>query len=207
MSKLERVVYRIGHKGKPSAPFDRGAARAGKVDEVNSNEFVVKGASLAVRKHQRYALFQSHHMEYGDCHNWAVRNGALAYLACHLNAHKDPSISGGKFFYHPETSAGNGDRLAEILAERTAEWGERWLKRPYKTQAIRSSPSDWTKNAYYTIKKFGAGVRGVAICCEPLFVSNPTDRRKLCTPKALAQLGEVYDASILQWMDERDLFA
>lgn len=201
---LHRVVYRVGHKGRPSKPFDVGAAR-GSLNEVNCNEIVVQAASRAARTHQRFAAFESHHTEYLECQNWAVRNGADVYLALHLNAHADKSVSGGKFFYHPETAS--GDRLAEILAERTAAWGRKWLKRDYKTQAIRSSPNDWTKNAYYCIKKFGRSVKGVAVCGEPLFISNPTDRRKLCRPQPLAELGEVYDASIQQWLQERRLIA
>lgn len=207
MSTLQRILFRVGHKGRPSKPFDTGAVHAGELNEVNCNEVVVRAATIRAREHRRYAPLDGHHMEYGDCHNWAVRNGVKAYLACHLNGHDDPTVSGGKFFFHPETSEGNGDRLAEILAERTAEWGSRHLKRAYKTQAIRSSPDDWTRRAYATIRKFGKNVRGVGICCEPLFISNPKDRRKLCTPAALAELGEVYDASILQWLEERSLLA
>lgn len=204
---LPRVLFRVGHKGRPSKPFDVGAARAGNLNEVNCNEIVVRSAMTQARQHQQYAPFDSHHGEYGDCHNWAVRNGIRVYLNCHLNAHADTSISAGKFFYHDETSPGNGDRLAEILAQRTAAWGQKWLGRPYKTHAIRSSPGDWTRNAHYTIKKFGRGVRGVGICAEPLMISNPEDRAVLCRPQPLAELGLVYDASVLQWLQERGLIA
>jgi len=60
---------------------------------------------------------------------------------------------------------------------------------------IPASPSDWTKNAYYTIKGVN---RPVAICSEPLFID--CDAHKvLLTIDGIHRLGAAMALGIKTW--------
>lgn len=197
-----RVLHRVGHAGKTSNPTDPGAVvklRKGEIREVDC-VFITARAAYDADKAAGAHAFLSSHMEYADCHNWAVRNGMNVYIAHHINAiDGKPAVGLGKFFYHPETSPGNGDRLAALMAEEMSRLGEQLLGEPYACKAIRSSPTDWTKNAYATIEKFGKDVRGIGICAEPFFITNPAHRRVFCRPSALTQIGQSYSRARLRW--------
>jgi N-acetylmuramoyl-L-alanine amidase len=65
---------------------------------------------------------------------------------------------------------------------------------------IAASPSDWTKNAWYTIKGVG---EAVAICSEPLFIDNET-HQKLLSTQGLAQLAWAMAKGIDQWSVEEN---
>lgn len=202
MSRL-RIAYDVGHIGRFGTREGDLGARGGKIDEADCALMIATAAWQASRKEHSPVLVTSG--DYPERHSWAVRNGVRVYIAGHVNAIDDKRVGMGKFFFHEETSAGNGDRLAALLAEEVSAVGSKLLGTTYECKAIRSSPDDWTKNAHYTIKKFGKSVRGIGICAEPFFISNPTHRRKFCTPQALAQLGGAYHRAVTRWARERSL--
>lgn len=200
MSRL-RVVYEVGHINRFGTQEADFGAKGGRVVEADCALIIATAAWKASRSEHSPVLIT--HGDYSERHAWAVRNGVRVYLAGHVNAHDDHSIGRGKFFYHHETNPGNGDRLAELLAEETAEVCSRLLGTAYLCEAISSNRTDWTRNAHGTIRKFGATVRGIAVCCEPFFISNPTHRRAFCTNAALTQIGQGYHRAVTRWESER----
>ncbi len=196
-----RVAYDVGHIGRTGNREGDLGARGGSIDEADCALIIAQSAWRASRKaHSPYLLT---HSDYTERHSWAVRNGIRVYLAGHINAVDDKRVGVGKFFFHHETSKGNGDLLAALLAEEVSEVGTKLLGKPYECKAIESQPGDWTKNAHYTIKKFGKSVRGIGVCCEPFFISNPKHRRVFCQPAALTQIGQAYHRAITRWANER----
>lgn len=112
--------------------------------------------------------------------------GACVYLALHLNA------GGGNYgaMFYDHRSAAGGDLADYIAAEM-----ERDLDEIDVVKKIPCSPSDWTKNAYYTIKDVG---RPVALCSEPLFIDN-TEHQKLLSEGGIGRLAEAMVNGILKW--------
>src|SRR6056300_635890 len=108
------------------------------------------------------------------------------YLALHLNA------GGGDYgamFYDHRSSRGAD------LADNIAEAMEKNLSEIRVVKTIPASPSDWTKNAYYTIKGVN---RPVAICSEPLFID--CDAHKvLLTIDGIHRLGAAMALGIKTW--------
>ena len=134
----------------------------------------------------------------GEYHERHARSDAArlhVHLALHLNAGKGDY---GAFFYHPESPKHNGAELARCLSDEWARVAGEILGRPLACRAIRSSASDWTRNAHYTIKGLGRRTTPIGICCEPLFLDNP-DHAPLTTGGALHMCGEALGMGILEW--------
>ena len=113
------------------------------------------------------------------------------YLALHLNA------GGGDYgamFYDHRSS--RGANLADSIARSMMAN----IGRIPSVRKIAASPSDWTKNAWYTIKGVG---EAVAICSEPLFIDNET-HQKLLSTQGLAQLAWAMAKGIDQWSVEEN---
>lgn len=95
-------------------------------------------------RHKRVNAYQAHHP------------GPSVYLAMHLNAGGGDY---GAWFYDHRSS--QGAELADSLCSALGPI----IEIPQK--AIAAQRSDWTKNAFNTIRGVGAPV---AICCEPFFI-------------------------------------
>jgi len=106
------------------------------------------------------------------------------YLALHLNA------GGGDYasFFHMGSEAGAS--LAASICDRLKD-----KKLPGLVRCLpkHATPTDWTKNAHYTIKGVGAPI---ALCCEPIFMDTHTD---LLTMQHLRSIGEAIAAGIVAW--------
>ena len=90
-----------------------------------------------------------------------------AYIALHFNA------GGGGYgscFYDYRSGPRNGPRLADLIAQNLTVH----LPELDKCKAIKATSSDWTKNAYGTIKACPGKMIG--ICLEPAFIDNPAHR-------------------------------
>ena len=86
------------------------------------------------------------------------------YFALHFNA------GGGGYgscFFDYRSGPRNGPRLADLIAQNLTVH----LPELDKCKAIKATPSDWTKNAYSTIKACPGKMIG--ICLEPAFIDNP----------------------------------
>jgi hypothetical protein len=84
--------------------------------------------------------------------------GPWVYLAMHLNA---GGGNYGSYFYDYRSK--QGQQLATILAQHL----KNEVPQLEKTKAIECNPTNWTKNAFYTIRNVA---RPVGICCEPFFI-------------------------------------
>ena len=119
--------------------------------------------------------------------DYAARyGGACVYLAMHLNA------GGGNYgamFYDHRSAAGAdlSDNIASAIENKINEL--QFVKK------IPAGPTDWTKNAYYTIKGVG---RPVAICSEPLFIDNK-QHQKLLNQQGISRLAAAMCEGILKW--------
>lgn len=133
--------------------------------------------------------------DYHERHARADRARLHVLLALHLNAGRGDY---GAFFYHPESPKRNGPELARCLSTAWAETASDILGRPLECKAIRSSASDWTRNAHYTIRGLGRKTTPIGICCEPLFIDNP-DHGPLTTGGALHACGQALGYGILEW--------
>tara|TARA_R100000654_G_scaffold73709_1_gene106857 strand:- start:12287 stop:12871 length:585 start_codon:yes stop_codon:yes gene_type:complete len=109
------------------------------------------------------------------------------YIACHLNA------GGGSYaaqFY--DSRSATGKILANLM-------NEGLLNLP-QIQSVKSIPchnEDWTKNAFYCIKRIGYPV---AICCEPLFIDHPP-HKELLTVDGMKKLGEAMALGIHNFLE------
>ena len=82
----------------------------------------------------------------------------VIYFACHINAGRGDYCS---FFWDYRSSSGL--KLARLLSNEFKTF------EPLKRKVISCQLSDWTKNAFYTIRN----VSPVAICLEPYFIDHP----------------------------------
>ena len=106
--------------------------------------------------------YQHRHDRVNDyCDRMLQPGGHAAYIALHLNA------GGGNYgaIFHDYRSAGGpllGAEIAGALRRLCPELSA--------VKTIPSSPNDWTKNAYGTIKNVQ---RPIGICYEPFFMDSP----------------------------------
>lgn len=185
------------HSGKPNRITDRGASFDLNQDGTISTEeqeaiwtgriaieleIILLGMGFRVlpisdgtysQRHQRVNSYVSQ-----------IQDSEYVYLALHLN-------SGGgdysSFFHH--YSSTKGSSLAKFMAnEMEASFPE--IK---DHRAIKASPSDWTKNAWNTIKGVG---KPVAICCEPLFMDT---HWKLLKPENIQKIALAMARGIAEW--------
>ena len=113
-------------------------------------------------------------------------SGPVVYIALHLNA------GGGDYgaMFYDHRSAAGAD-----LADNIAEAMEKNLSEIRVVKKIPASPSDWTKNAYYTIKGVN---RPVSICSEPLFIDCDA-HKQLLTIDGIHRLGAAMAQGIKTW--------
>ncbi len=171
------------HAGKPKKITDRGAGRDvdqdGNItaDEMEaiwtgrlSIELEVKlidmGFKVMPISDGNYSQRHDRVNEYSNMHP-----GPWVYLAMHLNS---GGGNYGSYFYDYRST--QGQQLATIMATKLKEQ----LPIIPKTTAIPANPNDWTKNAYYTIRRVK---KPVAICCEPFFMD--THQQLLSIPKII----------------------
>jgi hypothetical protein len=112
-------------------------------------------------------------------------NRKTVYLAMHLNA--GAGIYGAFFYHH---ASAQGRQLALHLCNAMMRAGI-----VDQAKSIAANPSNWTKNAFYTIKGVG---RPVAICCEPLFMDQPAHAKHL-TYEGIQGLAMCMANAIVKW--------
>ena len=163
------------HAGKPSKIDDRGAAVdingdgdiASDEREAHWTGFIslVLEQRLLQMGHKVIPISDgSYRSRHARVNEYAGRyDEPMVYLAMHLNAGGGHY---GSFFYDARSSSGH--QLAEDLCD-----GMRSSIKTIRTfKSIECKSSDWTKNAFNTIKGVG---RPVAICCEPIFIDTHMD--------------------------------
>lgn len=163
------------HAGKPSKIDDRGAAVdingdgdiASDEQEAHWTGFIslVLEQRLLQMGHKVIPISDgSYKARHARVNEYASRyDEPMVYLAMHLNAGGGHY---GSFFYDARSSSGH--QLAEDLCD-----GMRSSIKTIRTfKSIECKASDWTKNAFNTIKGVG---RPVAICCEPIFIDTHMD--------------------------------
>jgi len=163
------------HAGKPSKIDDRGAAVdingdgdiASDEREAHWTGFIslVLEQRLLQMGHKVIPISDgSYKARHARVNEYAGRyDEPMVYLAMHLNAGGGHY---GSFFYDARSSSGH--QLAEDLCD-----GMRSSIKTIRTfKSIECKSSDWTKNAFNTIKGVG---RPVAICCEPIFIDTHMD--------------------------------
>tara|TARA_Y100001963_G_scaffold151032_1_gene233177 strand:- start:404 stop:1027 length:624 start_codon:yes stop_codon:yes gene_type:complete len=113
------------------------------------------------------------------------------YLALHCNAGGgDSSI----MFYDYRSK--RGPKLATSIIEKIKEDVQELGK--YSIRAAK--PSDWTKNAYYTIRNIGSAV---SICCEPFFLDSPA-HRVIMNQRGMHRIGTAIALGIRDWWIEEN---
>lgn len=163
--------------------------------EIHEAEAIWTGyLSLSLELHLRTAGVKvmpisdgSYPERHARANDYAARySGPCIYLAMHLNA------GGGNYgaMFYDHRSAAGADLADYIAASMEYE-----LTEIDTVKKIPCSGSDWTKNAYYTIKGVG---RPVAICSEPLFIDNE-QHQKLLNEQGIARLAYAMCQGILKW--------
>lgn len=119
-------------------------------------------------------------------------DGPSVYVAAHLNA------GGGDYgalFYDHRSSMGleASTYIADSLSEMCPELNRVVVK--------ESKPTDWTKNAFATIRGVYAG-KPCGICFEPCFVDKEA-HIQLLEHAGLERIGDALANGIFQWMENR----
>ena len=188
------------HAGKPGRVDDRGAARDINGDgEISADEReAIWTARISIELEVKLIDMGIKVMpisdgRYADRHQRvnAYANQMEAphvYLAMHLNS------GGGKYgsFFYDYRSA-NGLRLARQMSTQL----ELAVDELETCKAIKASPDDWTKNAWYTIRGVG---RPVAICCEPFFMDTHTS---LLSQSGIGRVSTAMAMALRNWRDSQ----
>ena len=183
------------HAGKPNKLADRGAAVDIDGDATPEREAIITG-QISIELEKILILLGVDVVPisdgtYSERHNRVNKYAAMypnrktVYLAMHLNA------GGGvyaAFFYHHASTQGHELAKQLCLDMRAAGFVE-------SAKPIECKPSNWTKNAYHTIKGVG---RPVAICCEPLFMDQPAHAKHL-TYEGIQGLAMCMANAIVKW--------
>jgi len=183
------------HAGKPNKLADRGAAVDIDGDATPEREAIITG-QISIELEKLLILLGVDVVPisdgtYSERHTRVNKYAAMypnrktVYLAMHLNA---GGGAYGAYFYHYAST--QGQRLAQHLCDAMITAGIVDQAKP-----IAANPSNWTKNAYYTIKGVG---RPVAICCEPLFMDNDLHAKHL-TNEGITGLAMCMANAITQW--------
>lgn len=183
------------HAGKPNKLADRGASLDIDGDSTPEREAIITG-QIALELEKILLLLGVDVVPisdgtYTERHTRVNKYAAMypnrktVYLAMHLNA------GGGDyaayFFHHASTK---GEKLAQHLCDAMITTGI-----VQNAKAIGAKPTNWTKNAYYTIKGVG---KPVAICCEPLFMDNNIHAKHLTT-EGIQGLAMCIANAIVKW--------
>jgi len=184
------------HAGKPKRVSDRGAGQ-----DINGDGLISWAEKEAIWTGKLsleleilllelgYNVIPISDGSYAERHkrvnNYAIGSLDSIYLALHLNAGGGDY---GSFFYHH--SSVNGKQLAEEISLELQK-NIQLLKR---VKPISCQGTDWTKNAYYTIKGVG---RPVAICCEPIFMDT---HQELLTDNGMKQIALGISQGVKNWI-------
>lgn len=183
------------HAGKPNKLADRGAAVDIDGDATPEREAIITG-QISIELEKVLILLGVDVVPisdgtYSERHTRVNKYAAMypnrttVYLAMHLNAGMGMY---GAFFYHHASTQGH--ELAQHLCDGMMKAGI-----VDQAKSIAANPSNWTKNAYHTIKGVG---RPVAICCEPLFMDQPAHTKHL-TYEGIQGLAMCMANAIVKW--------
>ena len=112
--------------------------------------------------------------------------GPWVYLAMHLNA--GGGGYGAYFYDHRSTK---GQQLATVMAKQLKMDCEELDT----AKAISCCSTDWTKNAFYTIRGVG---KPVALCVEPFFMDVHTS---LLSQKGISKIAGAMAKGLVSWRD------
>lgn len=183
------------HAGKPDKISDRGASiepspefglgmeaiYTGYLSMMIEEKLLQMGAKVLSLSDGPYSDRHKRVNEYAK--NFPAEK--MAYLALHLNCGGGDY---GSYFYFPGSE--EGVRLAEIICHKMRE---RDLPKIVRHLPKASSPDDWTKNAYYTIRGVS---KPVGICCEPLFMDT---HREYLTLEKLREIATGIALALVEW--------
>lgn len=183
------------HAGKPNKLADRGAVVDIDGDATPEREAMITG-QISIELEKVLLLLGVDVVPisdgtYSERHNRVNKYAAMypnrktVYLAMHLNAGAGVY---GAFFYHHASAQGRQLALHLCTAMMKAGIVD-------QAKSIAANPSNWTKNAFYTIKGVG---RPVAICCEPLFMDQPAHAKHL-TYEGIQGLAMCMANAIVKW--------
>lgn len=182
---MRALVILDRQHGDKGARFDPGA-RFGGLQEVDLT--TAYGTSCAA--HLRAAGvdvlwldsggYQERHLEAADAADLVAPRPAL-YLALHVNAGRGRLGIG---FYDARSPRGAraSAAIARALGERLPELAG--------SRSIAARPSDWTVNAWHTIRRIysAAGPNLSGVCVEPGFIDQPA-HAGLWSPPGLERVG------------------
>ena len=177
------------HCGKPNRWKDLGASR-----DLDENGFVSTRECEAIltsiyileceiilreKGYNVCILSDGHYSERHKRVNDYQGGENAVYVSCHINAGSSRGGYGCCFF---DYRSSKGDKLGSAINQ------ELQINCPElnnRTKIIECNPSDWTKNAYYTIK----GVNCPAVCFEPFFI-DCENHQSLLTDEGLKRVGK-----------------
>jgi N-acetylmuramoyl-L-alanine amidase len=199
-----RIALDRQHAGKERRPKDLGASADLDGDgrksihetEAMLTPFIALAAELRLRElgHTVYAISDG---EYADRHDRVNSYGVDVYIALHLNAGAGRKRGWKPYsavFYDFRSDPDNGKRLAESIDRRLG--GIEAIGSNRRVWA--TAETGWKRNPHYTIR----GVRGVAICLEPLFIDHPQHQQQL-TAAGLEAVGHALANGIHDWHKAR----
>tara|TARA_R110002126_G_scaffold290514_1_gene447686 strand:+ start:520 stop:1113 length:594 start_codon:yes stop_codon:yes gene_type:complete len=184
------------HSGKPNKIHDRGAGRdldndgnlsADEMESIWTARLSIQleialldmGIQVMPLSDGIYKHRHERVNKYAELHP-----GPWIYLAMHLNA------GGGNYsaMFHDHRSA-QGQQLATSMATQ--------IKTDHACiesgKAIKATSTDWTKNAYYTIRGVG---KPIAICCEPFFMDTHAE---LLSIKGMGSIATSMAKALNKW--------
>lgn len=201
------VILDRQHAGKPDAMGDTGTS--GDLNQNGRLDWAERESTLTLLSGHYYAaeILRASNVDvipvsdgtYRQRHervNGYLRNvkGPHIYVALHFNGSDNPKADYGSIFYDHRSGANAGPRLAALIARalqaQAPELGD--------VRAIAAKPTDWTKNAYHTIRDIGPAI---AICYEPAFLTSPK-HAPLLGAEGLPRVGRALAQGILSYLQE-----
>ena len=202
-----KIGLDIQHLGRVRRPGDYGAAvdldgdgHADLLEAVLTPRIALGALEYLQQMGHRVYIFGDG--SYKERHARADSYRLDVYLALHLNAGGGDY---GAFFYHPESPPQNGEALSKTIAGAWSNAGTHLLGEDFSVKSICSKPTDWTKNALYTIKGLGRSAFPVGICCEPWFLDNEAHRAAFATAEGLQLTGAAIGRGIQWWAESKYL--
>lgn len=211
---MSLIVISRDHIGKPDRLDDRGAAADTDGDGIIGHDEREAYFTRWIAGFTEDALVALGHEvipisdgTYAARHARANDYGADIYLALHLNA------GAGNYslvLYDYRSRRGRGDALAEAISRRLsgqavngkglAHHGTLRRVIGESRRVLPTHPSDWRKNAHYTIKGLGAPV---GICLESFFLDHEA-HQELLTAENLQLVGEAIAHGCHDWITARE---
>lgn len=184
------------HAGKPNRLSDRGAGldlnENGRVDWWEKEAIWTGILSIELELlflEMGYDVLPISDGKYSDRHKrvneYSKGHPNSIYLALHLNS---GGGNYGSFFYHHASPQGR------LLAGCISNSCHDYFQQIGNFKAIAASSSDWTKNAWNTIKGVG---RPVAVCLEPIFMDT---HKELLSDDGMMQIAVAISQGVKKWM-------